>query len=77
MGSIVITGHLGLVGSYCAIEASKKGKKVYGIDNDLRSKLFSGLEPINGNKRFNYEESIGIYKSFDLSISNENDIQCF
>ena len=74
MGSIVITDHLGLVGSYCAIEASTKGKKVYGIDNDLRSKLFSGLEPISGNKRFNYEESIGIYKSFDLNISNEKDI---
>ena len=46
MGSAIVTGNLGLVGSYVAEALAAANFNVYGIDNDVRSKLFLDILPL-------------------------------
>lgn len=71
--NILITGSQGLVGSTSALHFLKKGKKVIGIDNDMRSFFFgkkgstnSKLKILSSNKN---------YAHYSTDIRNKKDLE--
>ena len=59
---ILVTGAAGFIGSWVFNLLSKKGHKVYGVDNLKRGKLSN----LNNKKNF-----------FKLDLTNEKDVKSF
>ena len=71
MPTAVVTGSLGLVGSYVAVKLKRAGFKVYGIDNDIRSRLFTDVNRLTESDilRIYDGESI-VHQSVDVRDYN-------
>lgn len=63
----IITGSAGLIGSQCVSFFSKKGFKIIGIDNDMRSYFF-GLEASTKKSKQSLLQSINEYEDYDIDI---------
>ena len=68
MGSAIVTGNLGLVGSYVAEALAAANFNVYGIDNDVRSKLFSDILPLQQDEINKMNSDSGITRFFNVDI---------
>ena len=75
MGFAIITGHLGVVGSSVSkILKEKTNLTIVGIDCDLRSKLFSEVEPLNESKWSQREKEIGVDVSHNIDIRDQKSV---
>ena len=68
----IITGSLGLIGSSASEFFLKKGNKIIGIDNDLRSYFF-GKDSSNKWKEKNLKKE-KLYSHYKIDIRNKNKI---
>lgn len=68
MGSAIVTGNLGLVGSYVAEALAAAKFSVYGIDNDVRSILFSDVIPLEQSEINKLNSDSGITSFFNVDI---------
>ena len=76
MGIAIITGHLGVVGSSVSkILKEKTNLTIVGIDCDLRSKLFSEVEPLNESKWSQREKEIGVDISHNIDIRDQKSVE--
>ena len=68
----IITGSTGLIGSSTSEYFLKKGIKIVGIDNDLRSYFF-GISGSNKWKEKKLKEH-KLYRHFNVDIRNKDKI---
>jgi len=67
MPTAVVTGSLGLVGSYVAVKLKRAGFDVYGVDADIRSQLFPDVSRLTkGDTSKIYEDENIETKSIDV-----------
>ena len=74
MAAILVTGYLGLVGSYCCKYFANLNYDIYGLDNDNRSVFFSDLSPLSPSDRESKNASLCITESFDIDISDKKSV---
>ena len=67
MNTIVVTGSAGLIGSEASIFFHKKGFRIIGIDNDMRSYFF-GRDASTSITRINLENTLVNYRHYDQDI---------
>ena len=68
MKKVLITGSSGLIGSEAVIFFLKKNFKVFGVDNDLRSKLFG--KKYSTKKFVKNQLKFNNFKFFNLDLVN-------
>jgi len=69
----LVTGSAGLIGSETVGFLTKKGFRVYGIDNDMRAYFF-GKEASTAWNRNHLEKEFKNYKHFSIDIRNERKV---
>jgi len=74
MGTVVITGSAGLIGSEAARFFHERGLDVLGIDNDLRSSFFGKAASTRRNRE-QLEETLPRYHHLDLDIRDADGIE--
>jgi CDP-paratose 2-epimerase len=47
MGTVIVTGSAGLIGSETVKRFAKEGTRVVGIDNDMRARFFGPEATVN------------------------------
>ncbi len=67
MGTIIVTGSAGLIGSETVKHYAREGARVVGIDNDMRSRFF-GDEASTGSTRDELVKTLRDYEHHDLDI---------
>ena len=60
MKTVIVTGSLGLVGSYAASTLSANGYNIVGIDCDIRSQLFDDVPPMTTDEISTRSKSDGV-----------------
>ncbi len=74
MKTAIITGSTGLIGSESAIYFAKKGLKIVGIDNDLRSYFF-GKDASTAWMRNTLDEKIKGYVHHNIDIRDQEKLR--
>src|SRR6476469_1816695 len=67
MGTIIVTGSAGLIGSETVRRFGRDGRHVLGIDNDMRSKFF-GAEASTKKTRDDLITNVRDYEHHDIDI---------
>jgi len=67
----LITGCLGLVGSYCSEFLSDASIEVIGIDNDIRSRLFDDVSHLDNDHSRKIANGLGISKFLQYDIRDQ------
>lgn len=72
---VLVTGALGLVGSYVAKACSEAGYDVYSIDNDIRSTLFPDITPLSQEDIDSHCNLLSITKCFNVDIRDYDQVR--
>lgn len=75
MGTVLVTGSAGLIGSEAVRFFAKLGFDVVGIDNDMRSRFFGPGASTTWNRKLLQEQLNGRYRHHDLDIRDRQDIE--
>jgi len=73
MGTAVVTGAAGLIGSEAVRFFSKEGFNVIGIDNDMRRRFFGEEASTHWNREL-LEGNVSNYKHYDIDIRDETSV---
>jgi CDP-paratose 2-epimerase len=67
LNTIIVTGSAGLIGSETVKHFAKEGRRVVGIDNDMRSRFF-GAEASTRGTRDELVQTISDYEHHNIDI---------
>jgi len=71
---VLVTGCLGLVGSYSAKALSDASIEIIGIDADVRSQLFDDVARLDDNQARKLAGDLGISKFYQFDIRDQENI---
>ncbi|HEX8679049.1 MAG TPA: NAD-dependent epimerase/dehydratase family protein, partial [Chthoniobacterales bacterium] len=72
--TVIVTGSAGLIGSETVKHFARDGRRVVGIDNDMRARFF-GAEASTGSTRDHLVETVSGYEHHDLDIRDASDVR--
>src|SRR5450631_4194022 len=74
LDTIIVSGSAGLIGSETVKHFAKDGRRIVGLDNDMRRQFF-GEEASTKSTRDALIESISTYEHHDLDIRDALDVR--
>ncbi len=75
MKKAIVTGSLGLVGSYISEVLSENSFHVIGIDSDVRAKLFTDISPLSKKQINQLNEHSGVKEHYNIDIRDESSVE--